>query len=254
MLKILFTLLGIFIAPNLAFASDPDYHLGFGLLTLPFGSALYGEAGYGLKVWGEHTGPGDIQFGYVRPALRVQSSGVVNHVDAMVDLFPISIFGVTLGISDNSRATDSPEVDCQTAACRGNLLREYARAKLLGGYKDLFGIIRVRYESITPSVQNIPFVDESNVIEGLPGGDQEFSEDFNLGYRVNPKWMVGVYTSWARMVGTGSENNMQDLYVGYRYGKFQGFLGAGVYASSFEARSFSSYLIVEWTGLPSIGF
>ncbi len=118
-----------------------DAQAGLSLRNYPLGASVSGTVGYGYELWrssSESGGP-EWKYGYIRPSVKLQSSGVVNGATAEVEVFPISIFGFALGQNLSGRnLKPSDDFDCLTTHCGGRLQRSYLRTQAIAAMGSSF--------------------------------------------------------------------------------------------------------------------
>ena len=241
----------ISVVPAQASAMAPDYSVAVGGRTMPLGAAVSGQLGYGYLLWGEKR-EGDFRYGYLRPALRLQTSGVVNRAEVSLAIHPISFFGFVLGHSQGVRYTDPYTVDCATAACRGGLQSTFGKARLVLGHDRFFAGGSSRVDYYVPSRRDRPFADETSSLVGKQGGDRLLTFDAFAGVWITPELAAGVLYRAERMIGTGFSNNHESAFARWKRGAWGVAAGAGLYQSSTQSRSPTVYGAIEWTGSPSI--
>ncbi len=239
-----------------SWAGDWDLNLVAAGRSLPFGGAFWGESGYGHILWGSReneSGGTGWRYGYLRPFARFQTSVVVTRADVGIDLFPISLLGMTVGVADSQRfLTKAHTGDCVTTTCGGNLARAYIRAKGVIGFGPVFASLMSRIDFMSHPDKTKPFTEEGTVIAGNAGGDHSYSNEFAGGFRFWEVWSLGLRYSSSKMLGSGAKNNQEDLFVRWKKEPFTVFAGTGFYTSTTAARSFTVFALFQWTIWPSI--
>ena len=139
-----FLLLALALATGTAASAEGilDYSAGFGLRTLPRGTAIAAEVGYGLPIWGTiptpPADPTDFLYGYGRPYARVQSSVVVNRFDFGLNIAPISFLSFSVNQGFVQRGTETATLDCTVLECEGTLYKTRVGAHLTLGYNPMY--------------------------------------------------------------------------------------------------------------------
>ena len=228
-----------------------DYLVGGAARLRPLGAAFYGQLGYGELLWGEPK-PGDFRYGYFRPLLKLQTSGVVTRSDLEFQIYPISFFGIEMWQSESFRLTDISTIDCLQSSCQGVLSRTYMRARLFGGYGPFFLGGSTQWASLRVSSSGLSLADESSVLVGAEGGDQLLSHEAFAGVKVTDRESVGLYLYTDRMATTGNHADHESLYLRVARGAWTYTAGAGLYQSSTQARGMTFYGVIVWTGRSSI--
>ncbi len=199
-----FILLGFFLAPQGICESikgkeetnsrwDLRYEV-FGRSN-PIGSYVRAEAGYAIPLWGEYN-PKKPLYGFVRPMVRFQSSGLINTAMAAIEVNPISFISFYAGKSFMRRDLEKLDnVDCdQNITCESsNIQRNLWGMKLalkLGGF---FLMNRFQWHSTTikDKIAN-GFVDEQGTLIGSGSKDQLFQSIQVAGWDFNTTHGVGL--------------------------------------------------------------
>ncbi|MEK6607992.1 MAG: hypothetical protein AABZ30_10055 [Myxococcota bacterium] len=228
-----------------------DFAAGGGARLLPAAAAGYARAGYGKLLWGARR-PGDFRYGYVRPTLTLQTSAVVNRVDAAVAVHPISFVGLAAGHMGSLRLIDTRDVDCDAVACRGLLGTSYLAGHLALGAGRFFagGDGRLAWMRAPDAAR--PFVDEVSVLVGDSGGDRMLSGEAFAGARLTPRWRAGALFAVESMLAAGGDSDAETLFAAARAGAWRFTVGAGAYRSTAYERGFTAYVVVSWIGIPSV--
>lgn len=234
------------------FAQGLDYSAS-GNVGLPLTLNAQAWLGYGLAWWGQKEN-GNWRYGYLRPHTRVVLAPGVARGDLRLDVFPISIAGLTFGQAFTSRDKNyKDEFNCHYVACSGTLSRTYVEAKLKGAYENFFAVLTGRLDALTAGVKNRGFVDEATKLDGAQGYDLLRTGNLQAGYRLSPRWPVGVYgylggmertQAWAYEVGTFARFEENESW-NYR-------LQVGMVERRTKSRHLNVGLQVSWVGLPSI--
>ena len=229
-----------------------DYMFGTGAISAPFGAAAYGETGYSQLLWGKKHA-GSFLYGYIRPAVKLQTSILVNRAEGYLDFYPLSFLGLTWGGSATSRNTRMySNINCTTLECTGTLYRSWVKPKLSLGYKNLYWVSSLKYENLKHSSSQA-FADEVNVLLGHAEGDQSLTLDTTVGYQWSEKLHTGIHGSSVKMLKTANmQSHMLDLYTSYSSKKWKYLAGAGVYQSSLTTLSPTAYVVIQWMGKPSL--
>jgi hypothetical protein len=233
-----------------------DYQLATGVRTVPWGGAVFAEAGYGWLLWDKRKSTGDFLYGYLRPTVRIQTSGVVTQTGGALEFFPISVLGLSAGSLAGMRFTDTSTIDCSTAECHGFLSRHFVRAKLTAGYGGAFLTGTSRLTWVASSNTAIPFTEEGSALIGAPGGDRLLQHEANFGYKLDLRsgasLLLGGTLSVDQMLLQGTSNQSEQAFLGYKTGPWLGLISAGAYRSSTLPQSFTASFYLQWTGVPSL--
>jgi len=259
--KIIFLLAFFF---SLTIQAHWDYQLGFSGRSVPFGGTMTGTLGYNWLLWGESPllkmpvsgpaeGPPFWKYGYIRPSALVQTIGLNNRTAVELDLFPISVLGMTFGQSVRYKVNQSFQYDCSQYACGGLLTRSYVRGQMVAGALGFFTVFTGRYESIYQPDSAIPFLEENDNLIGIPGSDKRVYLTSNVGYTINRHWQLGTTSMYSKLVGTRDNSLNHLFYVNHYIDRWTIFLGAGTFSSTRQELSPTIVVMVQFMGQRSFG-
>jgi hypothetical protein len=233
-----------------------DYLIKGGGQTYPLGGIITAQAGYGVKLW--EAGPPaegpQWKYGYLRPAIELQTAGTVNRASAGLEIFPISILGIRGGYGVSQRTLSYvQDFDCSEVMCDETLNYDYLQANLLGGYKSFILSVMGKYEKFTASESVKPFYEEMSYLVGQADHDDLRTLDVFAGFQLSDRWTSGVRGIYQEFVF--SQNNSSSMFAVGRYteGFWQGTLALGQYKSSHQDSRFSAILSVSYNGIKGIG-
>jgi hypothetical protein len=230
-----------------------DYSVSLGGRSYPFGGAVFGHAGYSLPLWGEKK-PGKYDYGFIYSSLNLSTNLLVNRAEGSFEVYPISFIGLGSGVSVTSRNTGNyPGVDCGAQECNGALFRSWHRAKVYFGYRNFVGSASATYQNLGLLSSSRAFLDEIMAIRGNAGGDQLFNGEISLAYRWSSRLVSGVHYQAAKMIHSGMRNVLADCFGSYLDDQWSWTLGAGVYESTLQALSPTTYFLVNWTNVQWLG-
>jgi len=248
-------------APSPA-AAGPDLSTGLGFRAVPFGTAVFGEAGWGGVVWGQKSGPADFLYGYVRGAARYAGSGLVNRGDAWVTLAPISILALDLGLTARERFIDKyATVECSGHQCKGLVRGSFARVRTVLGYGPTFAIAALTLEQLTPERAHDSFVDEqSALVAGDPAhaanGDLRRERALVVGAKLPgalSRWNAGYVYQDSQMLRAGTGSRQHALFNGFQITpNWSAMGGLGLYESSTYSRGPTAFVRLQWSDFGSV--
>jgi hypothetical protein len=187
------------------------------------------------------------------------SNILVNGFSTQLDLYPVSIFGFSIGGSITERAPGvstfyGSDFACGSVQCSGSIYRTFLSARLGLGADRVFLMGSARVDFLSGSQNNQPFVEETNRILGQAGGDTAVTWDLNAGYQFDPKWSGLLLLTSTKMQGSGYSSNFFQALAFYTQDPIWTYaLGAGTYSGTVDPMSLSMSLMVKWTGKHSIG-
>ncbi len=247
-------------------ASGWDAQLGAGLRSYPVGASVHGTAGYNWLLWtqdgakaSESNGDSAVgsaggsaspqwKFGYLRPLVKLQTSGIVNAATAELEFYPISIFGIAIGENLSGRnLKPADEFDCQLFHCGGRLQRKFVRSQLALAAGPYFFILKGRWEEISPSQDDRDFLEESSNLLGDRHGDRLETRDAIIGYRLSDSWRFAVAGTIQRFAEAQTDNQVVYLAAGFGWADWQVMSGVGQYQSTHQEPGLAAFLTLSWT-------
>lgn len=230
-----------------------DYSVRGAAASRPRGGALSGRVGYGHLLWGKKEQPEDFLYGFFRPQVEAQTSVLVNRIDANLSLYPISFLGFIVGHYKSYRSTKKFDtVDCEVYQCTGLLSSTYVKARFITGYAGFFAGASARLDLMNVALSSRPFVDETSALIARARGDRLRTFETYGGYQVLPQLSFGFYGSFSHMLYSGGRNDSESLFARYVWNAWQVSVGGGFYRSSTQPRDVTGWLLVQWTGKPSL--
>lgn len=246
----------ILFLPFLSFASDSrfwDYSAGFGARSLPFGAAARADAGYNALFWGDPA-PGEFRYGFFRPRVMIQSSGLVSRAEAALAVHPISFVSLQAGAWHSQRFTTFDTIDCTSVDCKGSLSAGFLSASAAVAYGSLFASGSFRWNAISHSSStgtDAPFAEEGSALVGTPGSDHLSSAQLIVGGG-SEQWKGGILFSREKMTAAGNFNRTQALFVQRKQKAWTYSAGVGAYESSTAPRGLTVFGAIHWTGFASL--
>lgn len=225
-----------------------DYAYSLGVRSLPVGLGLWGEVGYSRLLWGESPSALNPFYGYIRPKLSAQTSGVVNRTDLGIDiaLWAPVLIEVTYGL-DHRRA-DFAAFDCTQLQCRGLVVRTKVALKLSAGTGPYFLLWDSLMESVRgPKGSDLGFGDQYWSLAGRRPKDLLLNTELTLGRAVSDHLKLGVQGSLAAFQASGERSKTVLGFAAIRNGRQRIFVGAGLYQSSRSPAGFTTAFGLRWT-------
>lgn len=143
-MKILIALMGIFFTFSLQ--AQLDYKALTLYRTYPSSFTVNGVVGYSIPFYKQS----DIVFGYVRPSVELQTSGVVNSGILKLDFNPISFVNFYVGVSHHNRNYEKFDTfDCEEVVCSSKLNRKLYGGRIALAYKKLNYVLALKYYDTT---------------------------------------------------------------------------------------------------------
>lgn len=160
----------------------------------PIGAYARAEAGYSIGLW-DAQHPKAPLYGFVRPMVQFQTSGLINTVRGFVEFYPISFFGLYVGKAFMRRDLKSLDnFDCDTSiTCKSSeMTRNIWGAKLALKFGGFFMLNRLQWHttSVGNNIRN-GFAEEQGTVIGTGSKDKLFQFTQVAGYDFNKKHGAG---------------------------------------------------------------
>ncbi len=229
-----------------------DLEFGGLLRSYALGGGVYGNLGYGQKIWESSS---EYMYGYLRPSVFGITSGVINSFGGQIDFYPISFLGVFAGSSYTYRGdTDIlAAVDCNNFYCGGNIKRDYFGGRFLFGLGSFF--LSSRYRVFKTSLEkgsDTAFIDELANTIASAGEDTRLETDISTGFNLSKDEKLGVSYRYNLMKNTESNTTYIFLFYQIKSGAFKYTTGAGGFESESGSRHPSFLFTVSYSAIPSI--
>jgi hypothetical protein len=223
-----------------------DYDVKAVTRTYPVALSFIGTLGYGYKFWGSDSGP---LYGYVRPSLYAQTSGVINGVGAQIDFFPVSFLGLYAGSKVIKRGTDElGSYDCTLTICNGTMNRNYVGLKLGLALKGVFLFIDGKKESAEVKDRLGVFAEETGTLLGQSGGDDLTQVTSILGYEISKKFSLGALVQHSEMEKLKNKSIMSLAITRMNFKPWSITIGAGQFHTRQSTDHFTILALFSWTG------
>ena len=238
-----------------AFADYPgqlDYSVRAVGRSYSLGFLTEGTAGYSQPVWGDPaSGP---MFGYVRPSAAFGTSGLTNVARADIELYPVSILGVRLGRSWTHRANKLPGFDCKSMRCDGWVGESLVALRALAGLGNWFGAFDYEWRFFDRSEDSRPLAESFLGFALSPAGDQTRTGRGTVGYRLSPRWSVGLQGARSFALSSSGRGAMDVAFVRSQGSVWTWLVGTGRFAGTpVFGSQFVGVFMVQWVGLTKLG-
>lgn len=216
------------------------------LRTFPTGLYLKSTAGYSKKFW---QGDQPFLYGYIRPAITLQTSGLVNVGKAHVDFNPISFINLNFGKAYTKRnIAKISNFDCAQVICRGSLSRTFYGARLALTFKKILfmgGVKWTRVKLVEKSL--LSFADELSSTIASPGEDLLIQKTFLAGYQLNSKLLLAYLGQFSRMRNTALETKMHMFLSQYQFNKrWKLTVGPGLFETRTGSKNLTILSLINW--------
>jgi hypothetical protein len=223
-----------------------DYNIKAVTRTYPVALSFIGTLGYGYKFWGSDSGP---LYGYIRPSVYAQTSGVINGIGAQVDFFPVSFLGFYTGAKVVSRGTDElGTYNCAVTICNGTMNRKYFGFKFALAFKGLFLFIDGKKESAEVKDRIGVFAEETSTLLGQSGGDDLTQVTSIIGYELTKTFSIGALVQHGQMKKIENKSIMSLGITRMNFKPWSITIGAGQFHTRASTDHFTVLALFGWTG------
>lgn len=222
----------------------------------PAGGSLTGSLAYNYKAWDTRTAENGHPFwmyGYVRPKISYETSFYINSLDAEIQIYPISIFGVTFGTAYVERAVKRLDLfDCDLVNCKGQVRKNYFNVNLNLGYGPWLGalVYGKDYLDAVDESNPRPLVQYSSMLLFNQNATEMERKVAFLGYKLTEALTLALYESYHELEGKKSEG--QYVVGNYKNTHFSYIVGAGTFGSDYNEKTFAAFVKVSWLLDPSL--
>lgn len=223
----------------------------------PFGLAVTAGLAYNYKIW-DDSESAFWKYGYVRPKVAYDTSLLVNTAIAELQIYPVSIFGFSVGSSYAYRSvTKNEEYNCDQVSCKSELHRNYFRTNLNLGAGNFISSLSYQVEHYYISHDDLlPSVDLGTLLL-IPNenGQQEKMVAF-LGYKASDDIDVGVLEMFNQVtdsaMDTKTKSEGQYVVARLKQGEFKYMGGFGTFGTDYNEKSFAAILKIVWVIDPTL--
>ncbi len=135
----------------------------------PKGANINASLAYNQLLWDGRSQNDESRFwkyGYLRPKVYYETSYVINTVSAELQVYPISIFGGSVGYKNSDRAVKSLELyECDKVNCQGQVTKSFYNLNLNLGYGSWVMALIYENTQLKASSDIPPLVEYSRSVE-----------------------------------------------------------------------------------------
>ncbi len=243
-MRLLFTCLGLLLGLGFAAEAASYYEVSGGYRSFPGSASVEVNASYNEKLWSGDVADKPWNYGFWKVSGFAATHGQAGF---KIDVYPISIWQLSLQRSITSRFYDTLTLDCVQIECRGLLQRGALKTSLALGYGDFFMIPSYMITDLTLSSDSKDFSTEEDNLVADKSGDQLTTSQLALGYKTNVNRFVLVYKN-SQMKLTKDHNTSQYLVWSKSLDKeWNYFVGAGSFSSNHVENGFSMVAGLNWS-------
>lgn len=247
-------ILGLISFENQGFAQSAlhsDFKLGLNGRTYPIGAQIAASGGLAYSFWGDTK---TWKYGYARAGLNLMTSAVVNRAGIELQVFPISIFGISAGYDTGTRNFIPKWLDCNLYECTGRVDRKHMRAALVAAYSGFSFMFIARYEELRGfnSTSKLVF-DETTLVLAKRDGESVFTMNPVLLYQVGERTNVGLVSLYTRALNTGGYSHLYGPIVSHSTSpKFNILAGIGLNTSPVVHSGLCGFFQLQYNIKPSL--
>lgn len=224
----------------------------------PLGAAVWGEAGYGVPLWGDWRSDESFLYGFIRPVAGAASALTINEASYALELHPISFVGIGVGRSFVARSQDrSRNVDCDRYMCDGALRSDFVTLEILLAAGAWFLVSEMDSRDHLPSGDGEDFYEDGTALLGRRGGDRTFSKTLTVGREVDATFakdfIVGLTLKRVEFHRSGQASERASLIAKHGIGEDLSLsYAAGVYRSDVSPRGLAVGISLNWSPAPGL--
>ncbi|MCC7440231.1 MAG: hypothetical protein IT285_01275 [Bdellovibrionales bacterium] len=240
-------------APPALGSSKWDRSFGFVARSRPIGAIFTSEFGRGFLLWGSPKDESRWRYGYVRPAVQLESIAVNTRVAVEVEIFPVSFFGFAFRNEYGLRLIEPTTIACGSVQCTGGLWRSSAEARWGLEAAGIFWVGSATVTAASALSEAPRFYEDRSVLVGEGPADRLVTFRNIAGYRFNESWLAGVFHEWNGMKRAGTHADLTLGILRRSLGRWALTAGAGHYRSDVTPRGLSAVMMLQWTGEKGLG-
>lgn len=208
-------LLGLILVSQNSQAFDTDLGINASMRTTKLSGAGEIQGGLSQVIWGT---PGmNPNFGYTRLSAAFRSAGLANGYRAQLEMYPISVFGITLGRQGLMRLSNAPGIDCTRYDCSVDVASNYLQMRGVFKVSEVFGQVIFQRDIYSNQYYSLPLVFEPmNQLAISSGGDYTTTWTVVTGYEINPVWSSGIVYQHSNAENTGYNMQSELLFARYK--------------------------------------
>ena len=232
-----------------------DLKLGLSARSYPVGAQAAGFFGTSVKLWGDSD---NWKYGYLRGAVNLATSAVVNRAGVELQFYPISILGFSAGYDWGVRAFTPKFLNCSIFECDGRVDRRYLKVNAVAAYRRFIFAGWMRYEELKAFHTPKPFFDEVTLLVGKNSGERVVTYNPALLYSIDPTWKVGAMSLYSHALDSGGYSHLYGPVVNWTSTSFVGepqisvIGGVGLNRSPVVQSALTAFAVLQYTIEPSL--
>jgi hypothetical protein len=214
-----------------------DLSLGTSFRSYPsLGGELNAESGYNILLWGKVDKKKPF-YGFIRPALTLASSAVINSYDARIEFNPISFISLVRGYKHiSSKYDEFSFYNCEKVRCTGDIKRDYSKLKFALGYAGILTVVELAmYNNEYSGSTNEEVAEFRFATLADPQSDSMYHSRYVLGLK-HDSGLYGVMADHTLLNGSGDSYNMDLLIYTTKVDRSLYTFGVGQFYTSHVAK------------------
>jgi hypothetical protein len=190
-----------------------DLSLGTSFRSYPsIGAEINAESGYNLLLWGKVNKKKPF-YGFIRPAVTLSSSVVINSYDARIEFNPISFISIVRGYRHvASKFNEFSFYNCEQVRCTGDLKKDYTKLKFAMGAARILTMVELAmYNNEYTGGTDEKVAEFRFATLADSQNDSMYHARYVLGFKHNTG-LYGVMADYTLLNGSGDTYNM-DLLI-----------------------------------------
>ncbi len=231
-----------------------DARVGFNTRTYPIGAQANATGGYNFLLWDRtDAANGMWKYGYARLGTNLATSAVVNRAGLELQVFPVSLFGITAGYDSGLRNYTPKYLNCSQFECNGRMDRHYLRGNLYLGHHGFTFAGMVRYENLQSFNSAKPFFDELTLLVGRSSGEHVLTYNPAIFYTLDDQFKVGAMSLYSRALDTGNDSHLFGPLVSWsKDARLNLVAGLGLDRSPVVHTGWCGFAVISYALYPSL--
>lgn len=195
------------------------------------------ESGYNQLLWGEGN-PKNPLYGFIRPVIKLSSSGVINTAEGRLEFYPVSFLGFVKKYQTVKSDYDQFSFyDCDDVNCKGLIKRDSTIMKLALGAFGVIALGELEFSQNTYDVdkENQPMA-EFRFAMLADSNDDDFYRSRYVFAIKHKSGLIGVASEYAKFSNSKQSYNMDLLIYTHTADRSNYTFGIGQFYSTHVAQ------------------
>lgn len=222
--------------------------------TNPKGANINVSLAYNQLLWDKRVPNDESQFwkyGYLRPKAYYESSFYINTLNAELQIYPVSIFGGSVGTSYSDRTVKSLDLyECDQVDCKGQVRKTFYNLNLNVEYGDWIAALVYQNTQLKASSEAPLLVEYSSMLLIPEKSSSMDTKVAFVGYKLTEQITAAWYGTFYRIESKKSEG--QYFVASYKNDEYSWIVGLGAFGSDYYEKSFAAFVKVSWLLDPTL--